>query len=176
MDTITETIELDTPVRTAYDQWTQFETFPQFMDEVEEVRQLSDTELEWTTSIAGSTDTFRTRITDQVADDHIAWTTLRGDVEHSGRVSFEELGDDRTRLTVELTHDAQGVLDKLGSVLGLDERAVRTDLENFKSFIEDRDEATGAWRGEIRNGAVTVVDADNPRDFARTTSFSASSS
>ncbi len=173
MDTITESIELDTTVRTAYDQWTQFETFPQFMDEVEEVRQLSDTELEWRTSIAGRTDTFRTRITDQVADDHIAWTTLRGDVEHAGRVSFDDLGDGRSRVTVEMTHDAQGGLEKLGSLLGLDDRAVRTDLENFRSFIEDREDATGAWRGEIRNGAVTAIDADNPRDFVTATTFSA---
>lgn len=176
MDTITKSIELDTPVRTAYDQWTQFETFPQFMDEVEEIRQLSDTELEWTTSIAGRTDTFRTRITDQVADEHIAWTTLRGDVEHTGRVAFDEVGEGRTRLTVEMTHDPQGGLEKLGSMLGLDDRAVQTDLENFKSFIEDRDEATGSWRGEIRNGAVTTVDADNPREFTTTASFSAPSS
>ena len=176
MDTITESIEVDQPVRTAYNQWTQFETFPEFMDEVEEIRQLTDTELEWTTSIAGRTDTFRARITDQVADDHIAWTTLRGDVEHNGRVAFDDLGDDRTRVTVEMTHDPQGGLEKLGSLLGLDERAVKNDLENFKSFIEDRDEATGAWRGEIRNGAVTTVDADNPRDFATTASFSAPSS
>lgn len=176
MDSITESIELDTTVRTAYDQWTQFETFPQFMAEVEEIRQLTDTELEWRTSIAGRTDTFRTRITDQVADDHIAWTTLRGDVEHTGRVSFDELDEGRTRVTVEMTHDPQGGLEKLGSLLGLDDRAVKKDLENFKSFIEERDAATGAWRGEIRNGAVTTVDADNPRDFATTTSFSATSS
>lgn len=173
METITKAIELDAPVRTAYDQWTQFETFPRFMGEVEEIRQLTDTELEWTTSIAGRRDSFRTRITDQVPDDHIAWTTLRGDVEHSGKVSFEELGEGRTRLTVEMTHDPQGGLEKLGSMLGLDERAVETDLENFKEFIEERDEATGSWRGEIRDGDVEVDDEDNLREFEPTTSFSA---
>ena len=163
MDTITETIELDVPVRTAYDQWTQFERFPDFMQNVEQVDQLTDTELRWHASIAGSDETFRTRITDQVPDDHIAWTTLRGEVEHKGRIAFEDLGDGRTRLSLEMEHDPQGGLEKLGSLLGLDDRAVSKDLDNFRSFIEDRGEATGAWRGEIRNGSVTTVDADNPR-------------
>lgn len=164
METVTETIELDVPVRTAYDQWTQFESFPQFMDNVESVAQLTDTELRWDTSIAGSEERFSARITDQVPDDHIAWTTLRGDVEHHGKVSFEDLGES-TRLTVELEHDPEGGLERLGSLLGLDTRAVKRDVENFKSFIEDRGQATGAWRGEIRNGSVTAVDADNPRTF-----------
>lgn len=165
MDTITETIELDAPVRTAYDQWTQFETLPKFMDNVDKVEQLTDTELRWTASIAGSDEQFRTRITDQVPDDHIAWTTLRGDVEHKGRVVFEEIDGNRTRLRVVMEHEPQGGLEKLGSMLGLDDRSVKKDLKNFKSFIEDRGEATGAWRGEIRNGSVTTVDADNPRTF-----------
>ena len=164
LDTITETIEIDVPVRTAYDQWTQFEQFPQFMDEVERVEQLTDTELRWHASIAGSDETFRTRITDQVADERIAWTTLRGDVEHNGQVRFEDLGG-RTGVTLEMEHEPQGGLEKLGSLLGLDDRAVSKDLKNFKSFIEDRGEATGSWRGEIRNGSVTTVDADNPRTF-----------
>lgn len=165
MDNIRETTEIDVPVRTAYDQWTQFETFPRFMDNVKQVDQLTDTELRWEASIGGKTETFRTRITDQVADDHIAWTTLRGDVEHKGRVDFEDLGGDRTRVTVEMEHAPEGGLEKLGSMLGLDDRAVGKDLENFKSFIEERGSATGAWRGEIRNGSVTTVDADNPRTF-----------
>lgn len=165
METITETIELDVPVRTAYDQWTQFESFPEFMDDVEDVDQLTDTELRWDASIAGSDEHFKTRITNQVPDDHISWTTLRGDVEHHGQVTFDDLGDGRTRLTIELEHDPQGGVERLGSLLGLDKRAVKKDLENFKSFIEERGEATGSWRGEIRNGSVTTVDADNPRTF-----------
>lgn len=175
MDTITETIEIDLPVRTVYDQWTQFESFPEFMDEVEHIDQLSDTELQWTTSIAGNTDSFRTRIVSQQPDDHIAWTTLRGDVEHQGRVEFSALADDRTELTVQLQHDPQGGLEKLGSLLGLDDRAVSKDVKNFTSFIEDRGSATGAWRGTIEHGAVTVVDADNPRRFTGAQEFSAAS-
>ena len=165
MDTITETIEVDVPVRTAYDQWTQFEQFPKFMDNVERVDQLTDSELRWHASIAGSDETFRTRITDQIPDDHIAWTTLRGDVEHKGRVAFNDLGSGRTKVTLVMEHDPQGGLEKLGSALGLDNRAVKKDLKNFKEFIEDRGNATGSWRGEIRNGSVTTVDADNPRTF-----------
>lgn len=172
LDTITETIEIDLPVRTVYDQWTQFETFPEFMDEVEEIEQLSDAELAWTTSIAGKQDAFRTRIVEQRPDEEISWTTTRGDVEHSGRVEFTVLDDERTRVAVEMEHEPKGGLEKLGSMLGLDDRAVRTDLENFKSYIEDRGAATGAWRGTIHNGAVTTVDADNPRTFT-TTTFSA---
>lgn len=175
MDTITETIEIDLPVRTVYDQWTQFESFPEFMDEVEEIQQLSDTQLEWTTSIAGKTDDFRTRIVEQRPDEHISWTTTRGEVDHAGRVEFTELSDGRTRVAVEMEHDPKGGLEKLGSMLGLDDRAVRTDLENFKSFLEERGAATGAWRGTIRSGAVTTVDVDNPRTFA-TTAFSAPTS
>lgn len=165
MDTITETIEVDVPVRTAYDQWTQFEQFPNFMDNVEKVEQLTDSELRWHASIAGSDETFRTRITNQVPDQRISWTTLRGDVEHKGLVTFEDLGGNRTRIKLEMEHDPQGGLEKLGSALGLDDRAVSKDLKNFKQFIEERGEATGAWRGEIRNGSVTTVDADNPRTF-----------
>lgn len=165
METITESIELDVPVRAAYDQWTQFESFPEFMDDVENIDQLTDTELRWDTSIAGSDEHFKTRITNQVPDDHIAWTTVSGDVEHYGKVTFEDLGDGRSRLTVELEHEPQGGVERIGSLLGLDTRAVKKDLKNFKSFIEERGSATGAWRGEIRNGSVTTVDADNPRTF-----------
>jgi uncharacterized membrane protein len=140
MSTYRARIEIDVPVRTAYDQWTQFEEFPRFMEGVEEVRQIDDAYTEWHAEIGGQQRTWVTRITDQEPDRIIAWTSVEGDLKTGGTVTFEPLGDGRS--AVELRID----LDADDATL---ERRVSGDLERFKTFLEERGEATGAWRGEI---------------------------
>ncbi len=149
MSTITESVEVDVDVRSAYDQWTQFETFPEFMEGVDEVRQLDDTHLHWTVSVGPVTREFDATVTDQVPDQKVAWHSDSGP-EHAGEVTFEKIADDRTRVTTAITVDPEGFIEKVGDRTGLLERRVKGDLERFKQFIESRDgHETGAWRGEV---------------------------
>ena len=140
--------DVNVPVTVAYDQWTQFEEFPRFMDGVESVRQLNDTQLHWIAEIAGVHREWDATIVDQVPDDHIQWRSTSG-ADNAGTVSFKPLGADRTEVTLALTFEPEGVVEKAGDVLGIVQRRTRGDLENFKEMIEDRGQATGAWRGEV---------------------------
>ncbi len=148
MSTINGSIEVEVPVSVAYNQWTQFEEFPNFMDGVEEVRQVTDESLEWRAEIAGQTRTWGTRITEQVPDRKIAWVAVEGE-RLDGTVEFESVGDDRTRVNLTMAYEPDDALEKAADALHVVEGRVRGDLERFKRFIESRGRETGAWRGEI---------------------------
>jgi uncharacterized membrane protein len=158
MKEITESIEVDVPVRTAYDQWTQFEEFPRFMDGVKQVRQLDDTTLEWTAEIAGKEKSWQAKIQEQEPDRLITWHSTTG-AQNAGRVEFESLGTDRTRVQLTMGVDPEGLIENIGAALGFPERRVRGDLENFKKFIEERGAETGGWRGEVEHGQSTEEDS-----------------
>jgi uncharacterized membrane protein len=148
-----ESIEVDVPVRTAYNQWTQFEEFPKFMDAVQEVVQLDDKHLLWNVKIAGRELQWHSEISDQTPDERIAWRSTNGP-DHGGAVLFEPLGPDRTRVTVRLQYEPQGLAENVASALGIVSGRVEDDLENFKKFIESRGVESGAWRGEIHGEKV----------------------
>jgi uncharacterized membrane protein len=148
MSEILESIDLDVPVRTAYDQWTQFESFPQFMEAVESVRQVDDTTLEWIAQVAGVRKTWRAKITEQTPDQRIAWTSVSG-ARNAGVVTFHRIDDGRSRVTLQLDVEPEGAVESAGDALGFVTRQATGDLERFKAFIEDRGVATGAWRGEV---------------------------
>jgi uncharacterized membrane protein len=153
MSQIIETLEVDVPVRVAYDQWTQFESFPKFMEGVERVVQVDDATLEWTATIAGVVKHWRAEITEQRPDELVAWRSIEG-ARNDGAVTFEALGPARTRLELRLDVDPEGLVEKAADTLGVVERRVRGDLERFKTFIESRGQATGAWRGTVDGGRV----------------------
>ena len=148
MSTITESVNVTVPIRTAYDQWTQFETFPQFMDGVEEIRQLDDATLRWRTRIAGVTREFDARITEQRPDERVAWKSLEGPT-HAGVVTFHRLDETTTRVTVQIEIDPEGFAEKTGDRFGALGHRVKGDLRRFKTFIEDRGVQTGGRRGRV---------------------------
>ena len=149
MATVEKTIEVNVPVHAAYNQWTQFETFPQFMEGVKEVRQEGDTRLHWKAEIAGKKEEWDADIVEQVPDKRIAWQSTSG-APNSGTVSFQPVSDTRTKVKLELEAEPQSVTEKLGGAVGVLDRQVKSDLEKFKEFIESRGgQSTGAWRGEI---------------------------
>jgi len=143
-----ESIDVDVPVRVAYDQWTQFEEFPRFMEGVERVVQRDDKFLDWTAEIAGQRKEWTAEITDQTPDVRVAWKAVSGD-ENAGAILFQALDPNRTRLTLRMDVDPQGPVENVGAALGFVERRVKGDLERFKEFIESRGQETGAWRGMI---------------------------
>jgi uncharacterized membrane protein len=153
MSRITEDIEIDVPVGVAYDQWTQFESFPRFMEGVDRVVQLDDKTLEWTATVAGKTKHWRAEISEQRPDEVIAWRSLEG-AQNDGAVHFETVGADRTRIMLQLDVEPEGLVEKAGDALGVVERRVRGDLERFREFVEARGQATGAWRGSVDAGRV----------------------
>ncbi len=142
------TVDVAAPVRVAYNQWTQFEEFPKFMDAVQEVRQITDTLVHWTVEIAGVTREFDTEITEQTPDQRIAWKTIDGP-HHAGVVTFHRLDDDTTRVTLQMDYDPQGFLETVGDKAGFVSRQIQGDMENFKTLIENRSVSSGAWRGSI---------------------------
>jgi uncharacterized membrane protein len=148
MSTTTKSIEVDVPVRTAYNQWTQFEDFPQFMDGVTEVRQLDDKRLQWKADVGGKTQEWTAEITEQVPDQRIAWRATTGD-DNAGVVTFHHIADDTTRITLQMSYEPEGLVEKVGDMTGVMDRQVENSLEHFKEFIESRGTSTGAWRGEI---------------------------
>jgi uncharacterized membrane protein len=154
MSQIIESIDVDVPVRVAYDQWTQFEEFPKFMEAVEKVEQLDDTTLRWTAEIAGVRKTWKATITEQTPDERIAWTATEG-AENAGVVTFHRLDDRKTRVTLQLDVKPEGPVESVGDALGFVQRQAKGDLERFKEFVESRGVASGAWRGEVRQDDVT---------------------
>ena len=147
-------IDVDVPVRLVYDQWTQFEEFPRFMEGVEGVVQRDDKTLAWTAEVAGQRKEWTAEITDQTPDTRVAWKSVGGD-ENAGAVLFESLDGERTRVTLKLDADPEGLVETVGANLGFLERRVKGDLERFKEFMESRRVPTGAWRGEIHGDRVT---------------------
>ena len=148
MATVDKTIDVHVPVSAAYDQWTQFEEFPRFMEGVEEIRQLDATHTHWRTKIGGVEREFDAEITEQRPDERVAWNSTSGP-DHAGVVTFHRLSDTETRVTVQLDWTPEGVVEKAGDLLQLDERRVKGDLARFKEFIESRGTETGAWRGDV---------------------------
>jgi len=151
METIRESIEVDVPVRTAYNQWTQFEEFPQFMEGVESVKQIDDTHLQWVAEVSGERREWQAEIVDQVPDQKVAWRAVDGNGPN-GVVEFESLGEDKTLVTVEMAYEPEGFTEQLGAKVGLDSRQVKGDLERFKQLIESRGVESGAWRGKVHAG------------------------
>ena len=153
MTTIHKTIDVDVLVRYVYDQWTQFEEFPKFMDGVERVVQRGDKILDWTATVGGQTRQWTAEIVDQTPERRIAWKAIEG-TENAGAVLFEPIGPDRTRLELTIDVEPEGPLDEAGVALGLLDRRVEGDLERFRTFIETRRRPTGAWTGEIHGSRV----------------------
>jgi uncharacterized membrane protein len=149
MAKIEKSIDVHVPVRTAYDQWTQFEEFPRFMEGVEEVRQLDDKRLHWRAKIGGKEEEWDAEITEQLPDERVAWRSTSG-AENAGVVTFHHIDANTTRVMLQLEYDPEGVVENVGDALGVVSRRVEGDLKRFKEFIEGRGTETGAWRGEIR--------------------------
>jgi uncharacterized membrane protein len=148
MGTITESIDVGVDVTTAYDQWTQFESFPQFMEGVDEVRQIDDTHLHWVTSVGPVTREFDATVTEQHPDERVAWKSDSGP-EHAGVVTFHRLDDQTSKVTVQMDIDPEGFVENVGDKAGILDQRVKGDLKRFKEFIESRGAETGAWRGEV---------------------------
>jgi uncharacterized membrane protein len=151
---VEQSIEVGVPVTTAYNQWTQFESFPRFMDGVERVEQLTPTRTHWVTKIAGVQREFDAEITEQRPDERVAWRTDRG-THQAGVVTFNRLDEEKTRVTLQMEHEPEGIAEKAGDALGIVQRRVKTDLQKFKEFIESRGREEGGWRGEVDRGPQT---------------------
>lgn len=149
MAQIIESIDVDVPVTTAYNQWTQFESFPSFLDEVESITQIDDTHLHWKVKVGGAEREFDAEVTEQHPDERVAWRSIGGDTEHAGVVTFHKLTDTSSRVTVQIDWEPSDLLEKVGSLVGAGKHAVKKDLENFKEFIEKTGSETGAWRGDV---------------------------
>jgi len=154
MSTMEKSVTVDLPVSTVYDQWTQFETFPQFMEGVEEVRQIDNTHLHWKADILGVTREWDAEIVDQTPDERITWRATDGTT-NDGTVSFApEKGGQCTKVTLRLEFEPSGIVEKAGDVTHVVQRRVDGDLGRFKEFIEARGRETGGWRGEVNPGDV----------------------
>jgi uncharacterized membrane protein len=153
MSVVEQHIDVDVPVRVAYDQWTQFESFPHFMEGVERVTQKDDKTLEWHANVAGQDKHWTAEIVEQTPDQRIAWRSTSG-ATNAGVVSFQSNGTNSTRVTLQLEADPEGPIESAGDALGFLDRRVKGDLERFKEFVEGRGVPTGAWRGEIHGGEV----------------------
>ena len=148
MSTIEKSIEVHAPLSSVYNQWTQFEEFPQFMEGVDEVRQLDATHLHWVASFGGSQHEWDAEITEQLPDERVAWRNTDGK-DNAGVVTFHRLDDDTTRVMVQMDFVPEGIKEKIGDALGAPDRRVQADLERFKEMIEARGLESGAWRGEV---------------------------
>ena len=149
MSQVQESVDVEVPVRTAYDQWTQFESFPQFMDGVESITQIDDTHSHWVTKIAGVKREFDTEVTEQHPDERVAWKSTGGDTKHAGVVTFHRLSDTETRVMIQLDWEPGDLVEKVGSAVGVDDHQVKADARRFKQFIEERGSQTGSWRGNV---------------------------
>jgi uncharacterized membrane protein len=145
---VEKSIDVDVPVHTAYNQWTQFETFPEFMEGVVEVKQLSDTTLHWKAKVAGKEKEWDATITEQQPDQRIAWKAVDG-APNAGVVTFHRIDEGTTRVMLQLEAEPEGFIEEVGDKLGVFDRRVEGDLKRFKDFVESRGSETGAWRGEV---------------------------
>ena len=149
MSSIQESVDVEVPIRTAYDQWTQFESFPNFMDGVESITQTDATHTHWVTKIDGVKREFDAEITEQLPDERVAWKSVAGEAKHAGVVTFHRLDDTKTRVMIQIDWEPEGLVEKVGSAVGVDKRQVKADAKRFKKFIEERGVETGAWRGQV---------------------------
>jgi uncharacterized membrane protein len=153
MGTYEHSIDVSVPVRTAYNQWTQFEEFPRFMEGVEEVKQLDDTHLLWVAEIGGQRREWKAEISEQRPDERIAWHSMEG-ATNAGAVTFHRIDDGQTRVMLQLEYEPEGAVEKAGDAAGIVKSRVKGDLERFKEFIQSRGQETGAWRGEVHQDAT----------------------
>ncbi|WP_326573581.1 SRPBCC family protein [Streptomyces sp. NBC_00481] len=149
MTQIEESIEVQVPVRTAYNQWTQFETFPAFMSGVERIEQRSDTLTHWVTKVDGVHREFDAEITEQIPNERVAWTTVAGEARQAGVVTFHHLSEERTKVMLQMEFQPTGAAEKVADKLGVVKRQTKGDLERFKKFIEERGRETGEWHGTV---------------------------
>jgi uncharacterized membrane protein len=145
---VKESIELNVPLSTAYNQWTQFEEFPKFMDSVQEVKQIDDTHLHWKALVAGKPKEWDAEITEQVPDHRIAWRSTSG-VQNAGAVTFQRVGVNRTRVNLEMDYDPETVTEKIGDAVGAVKLTAKGNLKRFKELVEAHGAETGAWRGTV---------------------------
>jgi uncharacterized membrane protein len=157
MSTVEKSIDVNQPLRKVYNQWTQFEDFPAFMEGVDEVEQLDEKRLRWHTSIAGVDRTFETEIIEQEPDRRISWRTEDGE-DHTGAVTFEDRSGDATRVSVVMSYRPENWVEKVGDAFNIIDKRVEGDLDRFKELIEDETLETGAWRGRIRGREVEEDD------------------
>ena len=148
MEQVEKIVEVNCPISTVYNQWTQFEDFPQFMDGVKEVRQLDDTHVHWRAEIWGKDKEWDAEITEQEPDKRISWKSVSG-APNAGTVRFEPLGADRTRVRLVMAYEPEGAVENVGDAMGLFSARVENSVRDFKKFIESRGQETGAWRGEV---------------------------
>ncbi|MEW1908167.1 SRPBCC family protein [Kitasatospora sp. NPDC085895] len=153
MSMVQESVEVEVPLHTAYNQWTQFADFPRFMEGVEEVTQIDERHNHWKTKVAGVSREFDTEIVDQLPDEKIAWRTVGGDVQQMGVVTFRRLDNDHTMVRLALDFEPDGVAEKAADMMGMVDRRVKGDLRRFKAFIEDQGMESGGWRGRISPGS-----------------------
>ena len=149
MSVIEKSIEINVPVRAAYNQWTQFEEFPRFMEGVKQVKQIDDKHLHWKADIGGKEKEWNAEITEQVPDQRIAWTSREGAL-NGGVVTFHRLSDSNSKIMLQLEYDPKGFIENVGDAVGIVTQRVEGDLERFKAYIETRGQETGAWRGTIK--------------------------
>jgi len=148
MSVIEKSIEINVPVKTAYNQWTQFEEFPRFMEGVEQVRQIDDKHLHFKASIGGKQKEWDAVITEQIPDQRIAWMS-QGGAKNGGMVSFSQVSENTSKLNLRLEYEPEGAVEKTGDTIGVVTGRVEGDLQRFKDFIESRGQETGAWRGKV---------------------------
>jgi uncharacterized membrane protein len=161
MERIEKSIEVKVPVRTAYNQWTQFESFPLFMEGVQQVDQLDDKRLRWVATVAGRRKEWEAEIVEQTPDEVVSWRSVTGAL-NNGSVQFSPVDAESTRITLILTYEPEGALERAGDALGLVSMRVGEDLDRFKSFIEERQVESGGWRGEIHDGRVQARRPERP--------------
>ena len=152
MASVVDSIDVKVPVSTAYNQWTQFEDFPHFMEGVKSVTQTNDTHLHWVAEIGGKEKEWDAEVTEQHSDERVAWKATTG-ADNAGVVTFHRIDDDTTKVTLQMDVEPDGVVENVGTALGFLDRRVKGDLEKFKEFIESRGSETGAWRGDVEAGA-----------------------
>ena len=152
MATIEQSIEVDVPVQTAYNQWTQFESFPAFMENVEEIRQTDEKHLHWVVAFGGNRHEWDAEITEQLPDERVAWRNTDGK-DNAGVVTFHKLGDTSSRVMVQIDFVPEGIKEKVGAAINAPDRQVKGDLERFKELIEKHGSESGAWRGEVARDA-----------------------
>ncbi len=153
MSTTQQSIQIDLPVRTVYNQWTQFEDFPHFMEGVEKVNQIDDVNLHWVAEILGQHREWDAKITEQIPDERVAWTNTDGTT-NAGVVTFHRIDDNTTKIMLQMEFDPDGFAEKAADALGLVKSRTKGDLERFKTFIEERGQETGAWRGEVDQKSI----------------------
>jgi uncharacterized membrane protein len=174
MAKISQSVEVSVPVREAFNQWTQFELFPQFMEGIERVTQLDDTHLRWVADIGGKRHEWDAEITEQIPDTRIAWRSVEGH-RNEGVVTFEQIAPDATRIKVEFEHEPDGLVETIGSAIGADDLQVQEDLTRFKALVEQTGGAAEGWLGEVHEGPPESAPSENRAGWDKTAATEGSS-